>query len=150
MVEYTYASGTKLLSQCRQQSGCWNGVGEHVHGTNGSADISNAKIFDAKGNLVWHSAASEHKGNGWQQHQHDLVAALRRGENLNEVEYAAESTLTAIMGRMATYSGKIVKWERAISDPTSLADSDRLVRLDDPAPTQPDQCGRYPIPVSVG
>ena len=147
MVEFTYARGAKLLSQCRQQRGCWNGVGEHVHGTKGSADIGNAKICDVQGNLVWQSDAAESKGRGWQQQQHDLVTALRRGEAPNEADYGVQSTMTAILGRMATYSGKIVKWDDAISSSIRLADSDGLLCLDDEPPILPDDHGRYCVPI---
>jgi predicted dehydrogenase len=143
MVEFTYPGGTKLLSQCRQQRGCWNGIGEHVHGTKGSASISEAKIFDAQGQLVWQSDAAPCKG--WQREQDDLIGSLRRGELPNEVEYAAASTMTAILGRMATYSGKIVKWKDAASDTVCLADVDRLISFDHQPPVQPDEAGLYPV-----
>jgi predicted dehydrogenase len=146
MVEFTYGSGTRLLSQCRRQRGCWNGVGEHVHGTRGSADIANAKIFDASGSVIWQSDAVEPQGRGWQQQQDDLIAALRRGDIPCEAEYGATSTMTAILGRMATYTGKIVKWDQAIADSACLADVDRLHSLDHGAPVQPDEHGRYRIP----
>ena len=48
------------------------------------------------------------------QEHHDLFAALRDGDTYNEVQYGAEATMTAILGRMATYSGKIVKWDDAL------------------------------------
>jgi len=64
----------------------------------------------------------------------DLFAALSAGQPYNEVDQAAESTLTAILGRMATYSGKVVKWDDAIQSeldlmPKSLAwDAETLVK----------------------
>ena len=50
-------------------------------------------------------------GDGHQQEHHDLFAAIRDGDIHNEGEYGAKSTMTAILGRMATYSGKMVKWD---------------------------------------
>ncbi len=148
MIEYTYASGLKLLSQCRHIPGCWNSVSEHVHGTTGSCDISEALIMDRSGKKTWQSDLQEVKGGkGWQQEHHDMFAALRRGETPNEVEYAAESTMTAIMGRMATYSGKVVRWSDALNSEAELANTDALQSFDDPAPIQPDADGRYPVAV---
>ena len=147
MVEFTYGDGAKMLSQCRHIRGCWNSVSEHVHGTRGYCDISQARIFDHRGKLQWQSEAKEIKGKGWQQEHHDLFAALRRGERPNEVEYAAHSTMTAILGRLATYGGKRVKWDDAIHSDRRLADTDSLHSLDDPAPIQPDDQGRYEVPV---
>ena len=147
MIEYTYPSGLKMLSQCRHIQGCWNSVSEHVHGSNGSADISKALIRDAKGTKVWESEAKEVRGKGWQQEHHDFFAALRRGEVPNEGDYGAYSTMTAIMGRMATYSGKIVKWDDAINSEISLADTDSLHSFEDEAPVLPDENGHYPVAI---
>ena len=96
---------------------------------------------------MWRSDAQEIQGKGWQQEQNDLFTALRRGEILNEVQYAAESTMTAILGRLATYSGKIVRWQEAFRSEVRLANTDSLASLDDPAPVQPDTRGNYEVPV---
>ena len=48
------------------------------------------------------------------QEHTDLVASIRAGKPLNELEQVAESTLTAIMGRDSAYSGKAVTWDRAL------------------------------------
>jgi predicted dehydrogenase len=147
MVEFTYADGFKLISQCRHIRGCWNSISEHVHGSAGSSDISNALIRDAKGNKVWQSQRQEINGKGWQQEQHDFFAALRKGDTPNEADHGALSTMTAILGRLATYSGKVVRWDDALNSEISLADTDSLHSFDDAAPVQPDKDGRYPVPV---
>jgi predicted dehydrogenase len=147
MVEYTYANGFKLLSQCRHIQGCWNSVSEHVHGSSGSSDISNALIRDKQGSKIWQSEAEEGTGKGWQQEQCDLFTAIRNGETPNEGDYAACSTMTAILGRLATYSGQIVKWDQAINSEIQLADTDSMKSLDDPAPVQRDEDGSYPVAV---
>jgi predicted dehydrogenase len=133
--EYTYAGGVKMFSQCRHIPGCWNNVSEHVHGSHGSADISGAKIYDKRGQLVWKGPAGS--GGGQQAEWNDLVTALRRGEVCNEVERAAESTFTAILGRMASYSGKVMHWDDAISSDLALADWDALTSLDCQPPVAP-------------
>jgi len=149
MVEFTYdgAHKPKMLSQCRHIKGCWNSVSEHVHGSKGFADVSGAKIYDQKGNMVWQSDKKEVSGKGWQQEHIDLFAALRAGEVPNEAEYGAKSTMTAILGRMATYSGKTVKWDDAINADLALADFDSLTSFDQQAPVQPNADGSYPAPV---
>ncbi|MCH5378159.1 MAG: Gfo/Idh/MocA family oxidoreductase [Planctomycetes bacterium] len=133
-VEYTYPSGAKMFSQCRHIRGCWNTVAEHAHGTNGHADISGAKIYGPSGDLVWRSSGG---GGGHQEEHYDLFAALRRGDVYNEGNFGAYSTMTAIMGRMATYSGKTVNWEDALNSELALADFDNLRSFDDPAPVKP-------------
>lgn len=143
-VEFTYGNGFKLFSQCRQMQGCWRSVSEHVHGTLGVADIGNALIRDRDGKKLWQSQAEESAGKGWQQEFDDFFAALRQGEIPNECEAAAQSTMTAILGRLATYSGKLVKWNEALKSEISLANTDRLHALDDAAPVLPDPHGHYP------
>lgn len=43
------------------------------------------------------------------------------GRPYNEGDWAAESTMTAILGRMATYSGKVVSWDTAIGSELDLS-----------------------------
>jgi predicted dehydrogenase len=142
--EYTYENGVKMISQCRHIKNCWNNVSEHAHGTKGYADLS-GKIYNASGEKIWDF--SKAGGGGHQEEHYDLFAALRRGEVPNEGEYGAKSTMTAILGRMSTYSGKVIKWDDAINVQDGLADFDSLQSMDDKAPVVPDSEGRYPTPV---
>ncbi len=139
--EYTFADGTKMFSQGRHAKNVWNHVGEAVHGTKGTADPSgridgpNAWAFDGK------------KPNGHQQEQHDMIEALMRGEIYNEGEYGAKSTFTAILGREACYSGKILKWDDLLAKGTELAPGIDDYTIDTIPPTQPGADGKYPVPV---
>ena len=142
--EYTYPNGVKMFSQCRHIKGCWNNVSEHVHGTNGSADLS-GKIYNAKGDPVWNYGRGG--GNGHQVEHYDLFAALRKGELPQEGENGAKSTMTSILGREATYTGQVVKWNDAINSDTALADFDKLTSFDDDAPIVPDANGRYEVAI---
>ena len=147
MIEYTYKSGMKMLSECRHIRNCWNSVSEHAHGSGGYCDISGAKIFDKDGKLTWKSEAKEAKGKGWQQEHYDFFEALRKGDVPNEAEYGAYSTMTSILGRMASYSGKVVKWDDALKNGKALADYDAIRSFDDVAPVQPDDEGNYEVPM---
>jgi predicted dehydrogenase len=148
--EFTYPGGVKMFSQCRQIRGCWNVVAEHAHGTKGTADISGAKIYNASGVLTWSGKGG---GGGHQQEHCDLFTALRRGEFYNEAQYGAHSTMTAIMGRLATYTGRVVKWDEALHSDVALADFDSLRSFQDEAPVKPNPAAgsvtaeRYPIAV---
>jgi hypothetical protein len=133
-----------MISQCRHIKGCWNNVSEHVHGTRGSANLS-GEIFDAKGDKIW--AYGKGGGGGHQEEHFDLFAALRKGERPNEADYGAKSTMTAVLGRDATYSGKVIKWDDAINTKKTLADFDAFQGMSDEAPVKPDDNGKYPIPV---
>ncbi len=143
-VEFTYADGTKCFSQCRHIRGCWNSVSEYAHGTEGAADISSGKIYNTSGEIVWRGKG---RHDGHQQEHHDLFAAIRRGERPNEAKYGAMSTMTSIFGRMATYSGQRIEWDKAIAADLNLSDTDALKSLTDTAPVLPDSDGNYPVAV---
>ena len=141
MVEYTYADGSKMLSQCRQIRGCWTHVSEHAHGSTGTANIQAGAIYDIRGDRTWHYGRGG--GDGHQQELEDLFAAIRKGEMPNEAEYGALSTMTAIMGRMATYSGNVVAWEDAVQ--SNIEISPNVSDWDATLPTKPGEDGVYPV-----
>ena len=141
-VEFTYADGTKMMSQCSHMPGAWSSVSEHAHGTHGSANFSQGRITSAGG---WDWRYREEAPNPYQVEHDDLFRALREGTPYNEVEYGAKSTMTAILGRMATYSGKEVSWEEALQSELALVPE--AYAWDAAPPTLPDESGRYPIPM---
>ncbi len=143
-VEFTYADGSKSYSQCRHIRGCWNSVSEHAHGTKGHVDIGGAKIYDAKGEVLWNGRGLGRGGH--QQEHHDFFADLRAGKIPNEAEYGAKSTMTSILGRMCTYSGKKITWDQAINSDIALADVDNYTSYQDTPPIVPDADGNYEIP----
>lgn len=140
--EYTFADGTKMFSQGRHLRGSWTHVAEYAHGTKGTANPSgliegeNPFRYEAKGDR------------GHQKEQDDLVAALMRGEIYNEGEYGAHSTFTAILGREACYSGKILKWDELLEKGKNLCPGIDDYTLDSPVPptARPDSDGMYPVP----
>ncbi|PDH42714.1 MAG: dehydrogenase, partial [Rhodothermaeota bacterium MED-G19] len=69
----------------------------------------------------------------------------RNGEVISDAENAAKSTLTAIMGRMATYTGKKITWDQIMNSKENLV-PDKLT-WNSEAPTLPDSDGYYNIPV---
>jgi len=144
-VEFTYKSGATMLSQCRHIPNCWNAVSEHVHGTKGSADVSGAKIVDLNGKVLFNYGRGG--GDGHQQEHHDLFADLRAGKRPNEGEWGALSTMTAIFGRMLTYSGQKLTWEEALNSQVAAADYDKITSLKDAPPVMPDKDLMYQVPV---
>ena len=143
-VEYTYANGHKMISQCRHIPDCWNSVSEWVHGAKGWADVSGGKIYNSDGKEIFRSKGTRE---GHQQEHHDLFEEIRQGLRPNEAEYGAKSTFTAIFGRLATYTGKELIWDDAINSNISLADVDAMKNMNDQAPVMPDADGAYPVPV---
>ena len=146
MVEYTFANGHKMFSQCRHIKDCWRQQSEFVHGSKGYANISAGQIFDLHGKEIFKSNEGKDARGGHQQEHYDLFDALAEGKVVNETEYGAKSTMTAILGRLATYSGKELRMDDAMKSNVSLCDLDTLTSMDSAAPLLPDENGRYEIP----
>jgi predicted dehydrogenase len=118
-VDYEYEGGVHVASMCRQIDGCDNRVAEAVTGTLGSCETdSDAKRYVISGKNAWRFRGDAR--NPYEQEHVDLLASIRSGQPYNELKQVAESTLTAIMGRMSAYTGKAVTWEQAMSSTESL------------------------------
>ena len=143
-VEYEYADGSKLFSQCRQgQAGTHQIVSEHVVGTKGRADLNvQGRLFRITGANPWELRLKVGE-DAHQLEHYPLTEAIRNDTPYNELEIAAMSTMTAIMGRMATYSGKLVEWDDAINSKLQLMPE--KVTWDMEPPVKPDAEGNYPI-----
>ncbi|MFQ6037713.1 MAG: Gfo/Idh/MocA family protein, partial [Candidatus Aminicenantales bacterium] len=107
-VEYEYPDDVRVMSMCRQIPGCTDNVSERVIGTEGWAFTSSANGF-IKGKHAF--TYDKESPNPYVQEHADLVASIRSGKPLNEGRRIAESTLTAIMGRMSAYTGRAVSWD---------------------------------------
>ena len=117
-VEYEYEGGVRVYSQCRQIPRCWGSVSEHAVGTKGNCNVSGHSIT---GETTWRYAKEASDNNDGHAAEHfPFFDAILKNKPYNEAEYGAKSTLTAIMGRMATYSGKEIKWEEALNSKLDL------------------------------
>ena len=111
-VDFEYANGARLVSMCRQIDGTDNRVAEHFIGIKGRADTSKAAIFGPK---AWTYQPPEKPISPYVQEHTDLIASIRGGKPYNELKQVAESTLTAILGREAAYTGKEITWEAILN-----------------------------------
>ncbi|MBC7351216.1 MAG: Gfo/Idh/MocA family oxidoreductase [Thermogutta sp.] len=121
-VEFTYEDGTRAYSYCRHIPGCWDSFSEHAHGTKGYVSI------EGHGHAIIHVEGKEpvrvERGpDGHQLEWNDFLAAFQAGQPYNEVDHTILGTMTAILGRMATYSGQIVTWDEAINSKVDLSPS---------------------------
>jgi predicted dehydrogenase len=134
-IEYTYADGAKMFSQNRHIRGCWNVIAHHAYGTGGHVQLGEAPAAERR---------SKRKPANPYQIEHDvLFDAIRNDKPRAEAEYAAMSTLTAIMGRMAGYSGKVVTRDEALNSTLDL--SPERYAWDAQPPVLPDENGNYPV-----
>ena len=141
VVEFTYANGVVMHSECRHQPGTWSSVSEHAHGSLGQAEVSAGRI-DAPGDSAWRFRGDE--ANPFQVEHDDLFLAIREGRPYNEAFNGAAATMTAILGRMATYSGQEIRYQDALASTRSIMP--KRFAWDAAPPTLPDEHGRYPIP----
>jgi len=158
-VEFTYDSGAVISSQCRHQPGCMRKVDETFQGTQGSVNTGQGKLTDLEGNEMFkYKAGLKTKSSGpskskadpfsepnpYQVEHDQLFASIRNGGLIADAENGAKSTLTAIMGRMATYSGKVITWDQAMNSNFQIMPES--VDWNSNPPTMPDSNGMYPIP----
>ena len=146
-VEFTYADGTKMFSQCRHIPACWRNVSEHIHGTKGIAQCD-GRIYALRGLDGKTIYRSRKKNRPYDQEHVDLIDAIRNNKPYNEGYRGAEASFTAILGRMASYSGNIVRWdEAAVGGPSEMP---AKFSWDANPPVMPDENGSYehavPIP----
>lgn len=107
-VEYEYPKGVRVLSMCRQVEGTSTRIAERLVGTWGWASPNG----ETHGRLLpWRYKRKGEPVNPYVQEHADLVASIRRGRPINEGRQVAESTLTAIMGRLSAYTGRELSWD---------------------------------------
>ncbi len=118
-VVYEYANGVRLISNTRQMSGCKSDISVSLFGAKGTALLTerrNGVRITAGDEWVFRDEAP----NLYQVEHDELFASIRAGKPINNGEYMAKSSLLAIMGRMATYTGQEITWEMALKSKEDL------------------------------
>ncbi|MEZ6137657.1 MAG: Gfo/Idh/MocA family oxidoreductase [Pirellulaceae bacterium] len=112
-IDYEYPGGRTLSFMCRQIPGTEGDNGNVVYGTEGTCYIGamskGSKILDRSGQEIWSMEGSI--SDAYQQEHKDLIDSIREGKPIVELEQTANSSLTAVMGRMAAYTGQRVTWD---------------------------------------
>ena len=146
-VEFKYPSGAVIHSQCRHQPGTLRKVNEVLVGTKGVINLRNGGVVtinDHNGNLL-HKYDPKNDISPYQIEHNKLFKSIRSGGQIDDTEYGATATMTAIMGRMATYSGKLIEWESAMNADEKLVPDN--LSWGSIAPVLPDNQGKYKVPV---
>jgi len=145
-IEFEYADGTRLFHQNRQIPGCWNNVTENAHGTLGAVEMVNDRtIFNITGKNAWRYEKETPIIDPYQREHDDFFAAITADKAYDEAERGALSTMTAIMGRMAGYSGQLIQWDDAMKSEARIAPE--IKSLEDEPPVKPGPDGAYPLPI---
>lgn len=144
-VEFEYANGFRLLSQCCQIGGkCARSVSEHFHGLKGTVNLDAGGRFLINGKPPG-GTRNRNKQDAYQLEHDAFFENIRTGQVRNDAEYAAYSTLLGVMGRMATYTGQVITWDQALNSQENLA-PDNLTWNTKP-PVEPDTEGWYPVAI---
>ncbi len=155
-IEYTFADGTKMFMAGRTMPGCHQEFATYVHGTKGSAVVSQsghhpskARIYKShrmvKEDLAWECEKPE--ANPYDLEWEDLMTAIRKDQPYNECERGAKSSLVTAMGRMACHTGQVVTYEDMLNCEHEFAPNADKLTLDGPSPLMADANGKYPVPM---
>ena len=112
-VQYEYPNGILGFCQDRQINGCISRVRDLVIGTEGRAFMGSPFSIETDDGKSWRPR--EERNNAYQTEHEELIRSIREGKPVNEARQVAESTLTAIMGREAAYSGREITWDDAMN-----------------------------------
>lgn len=115
-VVYEYENGTRLFANCRQMAGCSVDVSDHIFGSKGSAELMRAVI---EGEQPWRYRGA--KPNMYEEEHRAMFQAIRSSNPINNGDYMAKSTMLAIMGRMAAYTGQTLTWEQCLNSTEDLS-----------------------------
>lgn len=145
-VEFTYPSGAVISSQCRHQPKTMSRIKEEFQTTKGSVSTKNGqgllKNYDGS---VLYDHDDKNDINPYQVEHNELFASIRSGGVISDTDYGINSTMTAILGRMATYSGELLTWEDAMKSNISLMPE--KLAWDAMPQSLPDKDGFYTIPM---
>ena len=112
-IEYEYPGGRTISFMCRQIPGTTGDNGSVIHGTEGTCFIgainSGSRIVSRKGDEIWSAEGSISEA--YLQEHADLVASIRAGKPIVELAQTADSSLTAVLGRVAAYTGQRVTFD---------------------------------------
>ena len=120
-IVYEYPNGVRHYHFCRQMKNSANDHETRVFGSKGICVLERGVIHDPAGKEVWKYRPQGEKQNPYQVEHDVLFAAVRDGKPINQGDYVARSTMIAIMGRMADYTGQRVTWEKALHSKEDLS-----------------------------
>lgn len=137
-IDFEYPNEVHVLSMCRQIDNTPGRITETVTGTRGkwaapggSGVAAQRANYTITGERPW-TFAGRNDNHPYEQEHVELIRSIRTGEPINDLRRVAESTLTAIMGRMAAYSGQQVTWEQALNSQLRLMPEN--LTMDTPMP----------------
>ncbi len=139
---YEYESGARLHALCRTQVGCYNNAGDIIMGTKGTCHLHKYRI---QGETNW-KFEGEHN-NPYEEELRALVESIRSGVPVNSGDYMNKSTMMAVLGQVACYTGKPTSWDEVSGSNISFGPSPDESSFETKAPSVMDDTGNYPLPL---
>lgn len=134
-VNYLYPNNVRAFLACRQQTGCYNENSDYILGSKGTCTIGRGLVPHIEGQTAWEYSGPK---DDMYQHEHNvLFASIRKSQPVNDGERMATSTLLAMMGRMAAYTGQEVTWEQALNSQVKLFPEQLEMNMRHPADPMP-------------
>jgi myo-inositol 2-dehydrogenase / D-chiro-inositol 1-dehydrogenase len=117
-INYIYPNGARAFLANRQITGCYNENSDYILGSEGTCTIGRGPVPRIEGKTNWTFTGQQYN---MYQKEHDLLfASIRKGQPMNDGKRMATSTLLAMMGRMAAYTGQQITWEQALNSQDRL------------------------------
>ncbi len=117
-ITYEWKNGVKAFASCRQMNGTSGDVSDHIYGTKGRCHVFGHRTTDHSGNETWRYEGP--RNSMYQTEHNELFRSIREGKPINNGDYMAKSTLMAVMGRLAAYTGQVVTFDKALNSTDRL------------------------------
>jgi predicted dehydrogenase len=117
-INYLYPNGTRAFMANRQIVGCHNENSDYIMGTEGTCTIGRGPVPRIEGKTQWTFTGKQY--DMYQKEHDEMFAAIRKNQPINNGKRMATSTMLAIMGRMAAYTGQQITWEQAMNSQERL------------------------------
>ncbi len=137
---YEYASGTRMYAMCRTQKGTYGNGGDIIMGTKGSCQLNRCRI---EGETNWRYSGK--RNNAYEAEQKALIDSVVKGEPINSGYHMANSTMVAILGQIACYTGKRTDWKTASDSDLEFGPTPEESTFATEPPSLKDETGNYPL-----
>ena len=141
-VVYEYASGTRVYALCRTQNDCYGNSGDIIMGTKGQCDLGNCRIT-RRDELAFQGLRTTTL---MSTNKRALIESVRNGKPINSGSYMAGSTMSTVLGQLACYTGRPLKWDDVAKSDFQFGPAPDAANFDTPPPSKPDATGNYPLP----
>jgi predicted dehydrogenase len=118
-ITYEYASGVRGFHMCRHFPNSPSDNSDTIIGSQGVCRVSGfANLHEITGATPWKCRTAPN--DMYLQEHVEFFQSLRSGTPINDGVRMTNSTLMAIMGRMAAYTAQTITWEQALNSTEEL------------------------------